>query len=86
MIGAPFPKVEIVHSVNGNLNRIIQNTTVNINAVYTGSERVRGYSQLFQPILMTDSVFFFFEFFNKYITHEHYSDLLWEIKVKALEN
>jgi len=44
MIRTAFPKVEIVHSVNGNLSRIIQKSPVNINAVYAGSDRVRGYS------------------------------------------
>ena len=43
MIRAAFPDVEIMHSQNANLIRILQRSPVNINTVYAGSDRVKSY-------------------------------------------
>jgi len=47
MIATAFPNAHIIHSINGNLIRIMQKSPVNINAIYAGSDRVQSYkSQL----------------------------------------
>lgn len=43
MIRKTFPNVEIIHAVNGNLIRILQKSPININVIYAGSDRVKGY-------------------------------------------
>jgi len=45
MISKVFPNVDIIHSINGNLVRIVQKAPININVVYAGSDRVQGYKQ-----------------------------------------
>jgi len=45
MIRKTFPGVEIIHSVNGNVVRLLQKASFNINVVYAGSDRVQSYKQ-----------------------------------------
>ena len=43
MVQKAFPGVEIVHSSNGHVARILGTSPININVVYAGSDRVQGY-------------------------------------------
>lgn len=54
MIRKTFPDVEIIHSTNGNLTRILQKSPININIVYAGSDRVRSYQDQLKNTLGTD--------------------------------
>jgi len=45
MIRKTFPKVKIMHSLNGNVIRLIQKSPININAIYAGSDRVVDYQK-----------------------------------------
>ena len=54
MIKTSFPNVEIIHSTNGNLTRILQKSPVNINIVYAGSDRVKSYQEQLKNTLGTD--------------------------------
>ena len=45
MMQKTFPDVEIIHNTNGNLIRILNKSSININVVYAGSDRVSGYKQ-----------------------------------------
>lgn len=49
----PFKNVEIVTSNNGSLIKIIGNSDFNINAVYTGSDRVSDYENQLKNVLGT---------------------------------
>lgn len=54
MLRKAFPGIEIIHSTNGNLTRILQKSPININVVYAGSDRVKSYSEQLQYTLGTD--------------------------------
>jgi len=43
MVRMVFPEVNIIHARKGNLIRILQKSPININVVFAGSDRVRGY-------------------------------------------
>lgn len=43
MMAKTFPNVEIIHAINGNLLSILNKSPININVVYAGSDRVKGY-------------------------------------------
>lgn len=45
MIKKCFPNVEVMHTTNGNILSIINKSTININVVYAGTDRVSGYQQ-----------------------------------------
>lgn len=54
MITKTFPNVEIVHSTNGNISRILQTSPININAVYAGTDRVQSYKDQLKRTLGVD--------------------------------
>lgn len=43
MLLKTFPNIEIIHAYDGNINRILQKSKKNINAIYAGSDRVQSY-------------------------------------------
>jgi len=45
MIRKCFPKVQIMHTNNGNVLSIINKSPININVVYAGTDRVQGYQE-----------------------------------------
>ena len=54
MVRAVAPKAEIIHASNGNLARILQNSPININVVYAGSDRVGSYREQLRNSLGTE--------------------------------
>lgn len=54
MVRKVAPKAEIIHASNGNLARILQNSPININVVYAGSDRVGEYQNQLRHTLGTE--------------------------------
>lgn len=57
MLRTVFPEINIIHSQNGNLVRILQKSPININTVVAGTDRVQTYSdQLKQTDINVEEV------------------------------
>lgn len=48
ILKAAFPKLEIVHSTNGNIFTIMNKSNTNINVILAGTDRVAGYKKMIE--------------------------------------